>query len=61
MTHLLTKKDVCEALQVSERTLDRLRAKGLVKGFKLGGVVRFHPETVETAIAKWARKNPKGC
>ena len=38
---LLTKKEVAEMYSVSQRTIDRLAARGKLPRVKIGGCVRF--------------------
>src|SRR4051794_13408555 len=52
-TKLLTKKQAAEQFQVSERTLDRWRAAGFVKAFKVGSTVRV---LVEELAGAWRRR-----
>lgn len=48
----LTKSELAKFLKVSERTIDRMREKGL-PSFKLGSNVRFEKESV----LKWLNEN----
>jgi len=41
MEKLLTKAEVCEALQISRATLDRIVAAGEIETLRIGGQVRF--------------------
>jgi predicted DNA-binding transcriptional regulator AlpA len=51
--HLLSVSDVAERLQLSERTVRRLRQRGeLPAGIELAGVVRWTPESIE----EWIRR-----
>jgi excisionase family DNA binding protein len=50
MTRLLTKAEVCEALNVSVRTIDRLRKRGLLPATKILGTIRFAPEDVKAFL-----------
>jgi excisionase family DNA binding protein len=50
MTKLLTKAEVSEALKVSTRTIDRLRARGLLNATKVLGAIRFQPEEVKAFL-----------
>ncbi len=52
---LLTVKDVCELLNCSRNTLDRLIATGRLRRLKLGRAVRFHPEDVRRMIEELRR------
>jgi excisionase family DNA binding protein len=47
---LLTKKDVCEKLAISLRTLDRLIEGDKIIGFKVGGSWRMRPENLDRWI-----------
>ena len=49
---LLTKKDVCEKLAISEPTLNRMIRKGKIVGVKIGGSWRMKPENLEKWIDK---------
>jgi hypothetical protein len=55
MTPLLTKKEVCELLRVSSRTLDRYRSVWRSRGIdtgevKLGKLARFKREAIERIV-----------
>lgn len=56
MTNLLDKKQMAEALGISTRTLDRLRAIGQIRGIKLLGgkraLVRFEPAEFDRLISR---------
>ena len=45
---LLTPKDVADMANVSPKTVTRWRRDGLLAGIKIGTLVRFRPEDVET-------------
>lgn len=47
MSKWMTKKEVVAELNMSMRTLDRLRSRGLIKAYKAGATVRFLREEVE--------------
>ena len=47
MSKWMTKKEVVAELNMSTRTLDRLRSRGLIKAYKAGATVRFLREEVE--------------
>lgn len=51
---ILTKQQLAELLQVTERTIDRLREEGM-PFFKVGKVIRFEREEV----LKWLKDNDK--
>jgi excisionase family DNA binding protein len=56
----MTREEVAEVLQVSTRTVDRLRQMGELRATRIKTTVRFHPADVETYIAslrKWSRPN----
>lgn len=52
MEKLMTKSDVCEVLQISPATLDRLVARGEIAAFKLSGSVRFLPSEVQAYVRR---------
>ncbi len=52
---LLTVKDVCELLNCSRNTLDRLIATGRLHRLKLGRAVRFSVEDVRRLIEEARR------
>lgn len=52
---LLTVKDVCELLNCSRNTLDRLIATERLRRLKLGRAVRFHPDDVRRLIEEARR------
>lgn len=47
----LTKKDVAQRLNVSEKTVDRMRKAGKLIGFKIKGQWRMKPENLERWIS----------
>jgi excisionase family DNA binding protein len=51
---LLTKKDVAEVLDVTERTVDTIAAAGELPKIKVRGCVRFAPGAVESYIQRQA-------
>lgn len=53
--HLLTKEDVAERLQVSERTVDTLAASGELQKIKVRRCVRFSPQAVDAYVRRQAR------
>lgn len=52
MEKLMTKGDVCEVLQISPATLDRLVARGEIAAFKLSGSVRFLPTEIRDYVRR---------
>ncbi len=50
MTALLNKEQVCERLQISRRTLDRLIAERRIAYRKLGSAVRFAEDDVQQYV-----------
>jgi excisionase family DNA binding protein len=51
LPRLLKKSEVAQILNVSARTVDRLRVLGMLPSVKLLGAVRFSPEDVEAFLA----------
>ncbi len=51
---ILTKQQLAKFLQVTERTIDRLREEGMPH-FKVGKVIRFEKE----AVLNWLKQNGK--
>lgn len=52
---LWTREDVAAFLNVpSARTVDRLRARGVLRGVKVGRVWRFRPEDVRACVDRLA-------
>ena len=47
---LLTKKEVAEILAVSERTLDRMLARGKLTKVKVGGCVRLMANEIDAVV-----------
>jgi excisionase family DNA binding protein len=48
MQNLYTRKQLAEYFSVTDRTIDRWRKSGIIKGIKISkGVVRFTEEDVE--------------
>lgn len=47
---LMTKKDVAEYLQVSEKTIERYVADGLIKPVKNLSIIRFNPADISRLI-----------
>ncbi len=52
MSKLLKKPQVARLLQLSTRTVDRLRAAGKLPSFKLGRAVRFREDDVEKMLRR---------
>jgi excisionase family DNA binding protein len=46
----LTKKDLCQYLKVSLRTVENWTSQGIIKAYKLGGRVLFNREEIDTII-----------
>jgi len=44
---LLTARQVAEMLQVSEETVRRLARRRVLRGHRVGGMWRFHPEAID--------------
>ena len=55
---LWTKKEVAKFLGVVERTVDRLIARGQLRSYRIGGVLRFYPEEVNEAVRNGVLENP---
>ena len=53
---LLDKQEVAALLHVSGKTVDRLRARGLIEAVKIRSRVLFRPEAVAAFIAKNSTK-----
>lgn len=54
---LMTSAEAARFLQVSRRTLDRLRARGIKLGaVKVGGQVRYHKDVLDEYLRKRADK-----
>ena len=54
MEEILTREQLAKLLQVTEKTVDRLRKEGM-PFFKVGANIRFDKEEV----LKWLRENGK--
>ena len=52
---LLRREEVARLLGVSPAHVSALRARGLIKGIKLGKSLRFRLEDIERAVAELAR------
>jgi excisionase family DNA binding protein len=59
MQSLLTKEQVAERLSVSERTVDRLRSRGLLTSVKFMSRVRFRLEDVEALLRAHRRASTR--
>jgi hypothetical protein len=57
---LLNKQQVADILNVSPRTLDRLRSQGLVEAVNIRSRVLFRPAAVAAFIAKNTRYDKAG-
>jgi excisionase family DNA binding protein len=47
---LLTKAEAAQALNLSVRSLDRLRKRGSLEAVRLLGAVRFRPEAIQALV-----------
>lgn len=54
MEEIFTREQLAKFLQVTERTIDRLRKEGM-PFFKIGTNIRFEKE----AVLKWLKENDK--
>ena len=52
---VMTRREAADYLRVSQRTLDRFRAAGLLPSFKVRGVVRLRREDVEAFLARFLK------
>lgn len=43
----LTTREVCDRLKISRPTLHRWREEGIIKAYKVGGIVRFSDKEIE--------------
>lgn len=59
MSKLLTIKDVAEMLQVAEVTVRKWQEQGKITYIKVGGVIRFRPEYIESLLEKKTIKAQK--
>ena len=50
MLKLINRKDAAQILGVSVQTLDRLRAKGELKGGRIGDLVKFSEQEIQDFI-----------
>jgi len=50
MPELLDRKQAAEQLKIGIITLDRLRKAGKIPFIKIGSLIRFTPEDIETCI-----------
>lgn len=55
MTESMTKREAAEFFQISERTLDRWRAEGVLKCFKHRGTVRFDRQYLASVLTRKMR------
>jgi excisionase family DNA binding protein len=55
MTKMLTKKETAALFNISERTLDRWRERGLLQALKVGGIVRFDLQAVAALVDQLSR------
>jgi len=53
MNEFLTMKEVQELLKVSRTAIYSWLNKGKLKGYKVGGAVRFKREDIEAFIKEW--------
>lgn len=51
-TPLLTRAQAAARFRVTTRTLDRWRARGLLKAVTVGRVVRFRPEDLTAVVRR---------
>jgi hypothetical protein len=57
LSDLLTKIEVAAILKKSVRSVDRLRSSGELRGFHVGGSVRFDARAVVTLLEnQWRKK-----
>lgn len=58
----LTKKQVCEMLNISRSTIDDMRRKGMLRSYLLGGMVRIAMSDVLALLkeSETALPNPTG-
>ncbi len=54
---LLDNQDLCQLLNVNQRTLQRYRAKGILKSVRIGGKIHYTRESIQ-ALIKYQRENP---
>lgn len=52
MSELRTKQEAANYLKCSTRTIDRLRAQGLLRAVKVRGMVRFREQDLEALLKK---------
>ena len=58
MSKILTKKEVAEKLQVSERTIDNLRKKQGLPYVMVGGLIRFTEKDINTWLQDQSTVDP---
>lgn len=54
---LMTTEEVAETFKVSERTIRRWANQGILKGKKIGGILRFSKDEVVRVINKNGNEN----
>jgi excisionase family DNA binding protein len=59
MPNLMTKEQVAETLCISQRTVDRLRTRGLLPSVKFMTRVRFRLEDVEALLRAHRRASTR--
>ena len=50
LTEFLSRKEVCDILQISERTLERIMNAGHLACYKVGRQIRFRKNDVESYL-----------
>ncbi len=55
---MLTAEEVASILAVSEKTVYRLAAKGIIPSFKQGRIVRFIPDDINSYIQQRREAKP---
>ena len=53
----LTKQNVCELCQVSQRTVDNWIKGKVIPSIKIGRLIRFRGSEVEAALLRYERKS----
>jgi excisionase family DNA binding protein len=48
----LTRREVCELLKVSLPTLDRLTRAGVIKGYRIGYMIRYKANEIEQSLTQ---------
>jgi len=54
---LLTKSEAAKRLRISQGTVDRYRARGILQAIKLGAKVLFREETLDQVLKRHERKS----